>query len=53
MSSGLGEVADGNNKHGSRNRQRLKRRKVRVERHKAKKDPEAQPAYRKYRGYMT
>lgn len=47
------EQADGQSKRGSGYHQFLKRRKARVERHKAKLNPETVPAYKKYKGYET
>lgn len=47
------EQADGHSKRGSAYHQWLKKQKARFERHKAKRDPEAQPAYGKYKGYET
>lgn len=48
---GLGEQADGKSKRGNGCHQFLKKRKHRIERRKAKKDPESQPTYTKYKGW--
>ena len=43
------EQADGSS--GGHYHRWLKKQKTRTERRRAKKDPESQPAYGKYRGY--
>jgi hypothetical protein len=47
------EQADGKSKRGDGYHQFLKRQKRRLERRRAKQDPEAQPTYGKYAGYET
>lgn len=47
------EQADGKSKRRNGYHQFLKRLKRRVERHKAKRNPEAPPAYNRYDGYET
>jgi hypothetical protein len=48
----LFEQADGKGKAGRHAyHKHLKKGKVRKERRKANKDPEAQPAYKKFKGY--
>jgi len=47
------EQADGKSKRGDGYHQFLKRRKNRIERRKAKRDPDATPTYRRYSGYET
>jgi|APGre2960657404_1045060.scaffolds.fasta_scaffold878139_1 hypothetical protein len=47
------EQADGKSTRGGGYHQFLKRRKNRVERRKAKRDPEAAPTYRRYAGWET
>lgn len=47
------EQADGKSQRGGGYHQFLKRRKNRVERRKAKRDPEAAPTYRRYAGWET
>lgn len=45
------EQADGSG--GSASHRDLKKRKRRLERHRAKQDPEVPPGYGKYSGYET
>ena len=54
MSGKIAKVnqADGKG-YNIRERKRLKQRKHRLERRRANFDPETQPAYNKYRGWMT
>lgn len=47
------EQADDRPKRPSKRHKALKRRKNVIERRKAKRNPEAPPAYGKYRGYET
>jgi hypothetical protein len=47
------EQADGHSKRASSHHQFIKKRHVRLERRKAKKDPEVQPTYRKYQGWES
>jgi hypothetical protein len=49
-SKGRVEQADG---VGTKNRGRLKKIKKRLERHRAKDDPECPSGYKKYNGYET
>jgi hypothetical protein len=46
-----GEQADGAS--GGNYHRFLKKQKLRNERHRAKRNPECVPTYRKYRGYET
>lgn len=46
------EQADGKG-WGARGRAYLKKRKRRLERRRANADPECQPAYTKYKGWLT
>ena len=50
---GLKEQADGHSKRGRGYHQYLKKCKARSERHKAKRDPETPPTYKRYRGWET
>jgi hypothetical protein len=50
---GLGEQADGSSRRKGGYHQLLKKLKNRLERRKAKKNPEAQPTYKKYKGWET
>lgn len=52
MNFRLQEQADGTG-WGLRARKFLKRLKNRTERRRARRDPECQPLYGKYRGYLT
>jgi hypothetical protein len=49
---GMGEQADGNG-WNMRSRKFVKRIKRRIERRKAKRNPECLPTYTKYSGYLT
>jgi hypothetical protein len=48
----FGEKADGNG-NGFRFRVAAKKRKVRIERRRAKRDPECMPGYGFYNGWLT
>lgn len=50
---GLTEQADGHSRRPGGYHQFLKRRKNRLERKKAKADPESFPTYGKYQGWET
>jgi len=45
------EKADGKSKRAGGYHQWLKRQKARIERRRAKRDPECRPGYGKYRGW--
>jgi len=47
------EQADGESKRSGDYHQHLKKRKARLERRRAKQDPEAPPGYGRYRGWET
>ena len=47
------EQADGKSKRGNGYHQFLKRRKNRIERRKANRNPESPPAYNRYAGWET
>ncbi len=47
------EKADGKSRRAGGYHQFIKRRKNRVERRRAKHDPECQPGYGRYRGWET
>jgi hypothetical protein len=47
------EQADGRSKRGNGYHQFLKRRKAKLERRAARKNPETPPAYGRYAGYET
>lgn len=49
--SALTEQADGHSKKGYGGHQWLKRRKNKLERRKAKQDPECAPTYGRYKGW--
>lgn len=49
----LGEQADGKSRRAGGGHQFIKRKKRRIERHRAKKNPETPPAYNRYRGWET
>jgi len=51
MAIGKVEQADGKSRRAGNAHQYLKRQKNRIERRRAKKDPECTPEYGKYRGY--
>lgn len=53
LSRSLGEQADGRSKRPNGYHQWLKRQKHRLERHRAKQNPECNPGYGRYRGYET
>lgn len=50
MGHSLGEQGD-NSQGGTNRHKSLKKKKVKIERKKAKENPEVQPGYKKYRGY--
>jgi hypothetical protein len=49
----LGEQADGKSRRAGGGHQFIKRKKRRIERRKAKANPEAAPTYGKYRGWES
>ena len=50
---GMVEKVDARSGHRSTGRKTLKKKKIRTERQRAKKNPETSPAYGRNRGYQT